>query len=114
MLSRRSQRCTVVTSRLKCVAIFFQESSRPFSPAFSGGRSPSARVSFMGVHPLQVDADLCCACNFHICCLAPGGTMGTQHPCPRVIVSRLATSTVKHGIRPHNTAFSLSPFDGTG
>ena len=40
--------------------------------------------------------------------------MGTQHPCPRVIVSRLATSTVKHGIRPHNTAFSLSPFDGTG
>jgi hypothetical protein len=40
--------------------------------------------------------------------------MGTQCPCPRVIVSRQATSTVKRGIRPHSTAFSLSPFDGTG
>jgi len=40
--------------------------------------------------------------------------MGTQCPCPRLIVSRQATRTVKRGIRPHCTAFSLSPFDGTG
>ena len=40
--------------RLKCAAIFFQESSRPLSPGGGCGRDPSVRVSFIAFRPVRV------------------------------------------------------------